>query len=135
MSVRARSSTWRTPGSTSSEPARPAGRGRPSSRSRSRDRSLIRTRGAGGGLPAAPDAAARQPHNRAVDPRDVVSQLWRRIQARDWDAVGESLAEDFVLEWPNALVRIRGRANFVEFNRNYPEGWSIEVLRVVAEGQ
>lgn len=32
------------------------------------------------------------------------------------------------------LVRIRGRANFVDFNRSDPEGWSIEVLQIVAEG-
>ena len=69
-----------------------------------------------------------------MEPSDVVAQLWRRIQARDWDAVGELLAEDFVLEWPHDLVRIRGRTNFVDFERSYPEGWSIEVLRVVAEG-
>jgi ketosteroid isomerase-like protein len=31
-------------------------------------------------------------------------------------------------------VRIRGRANFVDFNRSYPEGWSIEVLRIVSDG-
>ena len=69
-----------------------------------------------------------------MEPSEVVAELWRRIQARDWEAVGELLAEDFVLEWPNARVRIRGRTNFVEFNRSYPEGWSIEVLRIVAEG-
>ena len=69
-----------------------------------------------------------------MEPSEVVAELWRRIQARDWEAVGELLAEDFVLEWPNALVRIRGRTNFVEFNRSYPEGWSIEVLQIVAAG-
>ena len=69
-----------------------------------------------------------------MEPSEVVVQLWSRIQARDWVGVGELLADDFVLEWPHDLVRIRGRANFVEFNRRYPEGWSIEVLRVVAEG-
>jgi ketosteroid isomerase-like protein len=69
-----------------------------------------------------------------VEPSEVVAQLWARVQARDWDGVGELLAEDFVLEWPHDLVRLRGRANFVEFNRSYPEGWSIEVLRIVAEG-
>ena len=69
-----------------------------------------------------------------MDPGEVVAQLWRRIQARDWDAVGELLADDFVLEWPHELVRIRGRANFVDFNRSYPEGWSIEVLRIVSDG-
>jgi limonene-1,2-epoxide hydrolase len=48
--------------------------------------------------------------------------------------VGELLAVDFVLDWPHDLVRLRGGANFVDFNRSYPEGWSIEVLRIVAEG-
>lgn len=65
---------------------------------------------------------------------EIVAELWRRIQARDWDALPELLAEDFVLEWPHEGVRIRGRDNFIEFNRTYPEGWSIEVLRVVGEG-
>jgi ketosteroid isomerase-like protein len=68
------------------------------------------------------------------EPAEVVEQLWNRIQARDWVGVGELLVEDFVLEWPHDLVRLRGRTNFVEFNRSYPEGWSIEVLRIVAQG-
>jgi hypothetical protein len=69
-----------------------------------------------------------------VEPSEVVARLWGRVQARDWVGVGDLLAEGFVLEWPHDLVRLRGRANFVEFNRSYPEGWSIEVLRIVAEG-
>jgi len=69
-----------------------------------------------------------------VDPPEVVAQLWGRIQARDWPGVGQLLAEDFVLEWPQDMVRLRGRAKFVEFNAKYPEGWSIEVLRIVADG-
>jgi len=69
-----------------------------------------------------------------VEPREIVAELWRRIQLRDWDAVGDLLADGFILEWPSARVRIRGRANFVGFNRSYPEGWSIEVLRIVAAG-
>jgi len=69
-----------------------------------------------------------------VEPREVVAEFWHRIQARDWDGVGELVADDFVLEWPETRERIRGRTNFVEFNRNYPEGWSIEVLGVLADG-
>jgi ketosteroid isomerase-like protein len=72
--------------------------------------------------------------NPDVEPRAVVREFWSRIQARDWDGLAELLASDVVLEWPNELVRIRGRANVVEFNRTYPEGWSIEVLSLVAEG-
>lgn len=77
---------------------------------------------------------SRRTDNETVEPGEVVAELWRRIQARDWDAVGELVAEDFVLEWPNAQTRTRGRTNFVGFNRSYPEGWSIEALRIVAAG-
>ncbi|MFL5950253.1 MAG: nuclear transport factor 2 family protein [Gaiellaceae bacterium] len=69
-----------------------------------------------------------------MDPSEVITQLWARIQARDWEGVGDLLAEGFVLEWPHEVVLLRGRASFVEFNRRYPEGWSIEVLRIVAQG-
>ena len=69
-----------------------------------------------------------------MSPGEVVAELWRRVQARDWEAVGDLLTEDFVLEWPHDRVKIRGRENFVGFNRSYPEGWSIEVVRIVAEG-
>ncbi|MBW8741719.1 MAG: nuclear transport factor 2 family protein, partial [Acidobacteria bacterium] len=69
-----------------------------------------------------------------MEPAQVVAELWGRVQARNWFGVGELLAEDFVLEWPHDLVRLRGGPNFVEFNRSYPEGWSIEVLRIVAQG-
>lgn len=64
----------------------------------------------------------------------MIGEMWRRIQARDWDGMAELLAPEVVIEWPSEQVRIRGRDAFVEFNRTYPEGWSIEVLRIVAEG-
>jgi len=56
------------------------------------------------------------------------------MEARDWEGVADLVAEDFVLEWPAERVQIRGRENFVGFNRTYPEGWSIEVLHVLAQG-
>ncbi|MQY12418.1 hypothetical protein SRB5_25520 [Streptomyces sp. RB5] len=64
----------------------------------------------------------------------VIETLWDRIQARDWAGVGELIAEDAVVEWPMSLERIVGRDNFVAVNREYPQGWSIRVLKVVAEG-
>jgi ketosteroid isomerase-like protein len=69
-----------------------------------------------------------------MDPKSTVAELWRRLQARDWDGMAELLAEDLVIEWPNTWQRIRGRDAYVEFNRAYPEGWSIEVVNLVAEG-
>ncbi len=69
-----------------------------------------------------------------MDAGGVVAELWRRIQARDWTGLTALLSDDFVLEWPSARLRIRGAANYVAFNREYPEGWSIEVLRIVTQG-
>jgi ketosteroid isomerase-like protein len=68
------------------------------------------------------------------EPAEVVRELWSRIQARDWDAAGALLAEDVVVEWPQTRERIRGRANVIAVNRNYPEGWTIRVLRVLQDG-
>ncbi|MFJ1538618.1 nuclear transport factor 2 family protein [Micromonospora chalcea] len=62
----------------------------------------------------------------------VVRALWDRMQARDWTGVGELLADDVVVEWPASAERIVGRDNYVKINAEYPEGWSIRVLRVVA---
>ena len=64
----------------------------------------------------------------------VIEALWQRIQARDWDGVTELIAPDVVVEWPVTGERIVGRDNFVAIQREYPEGWSINVLRLVAHG-
>jgi ketosteroid isomerase-like protein len=65
---------------------------------------------------------------------EVVARFWDRIEARDWDAVGRCLADDVEFEWPHSLERFRGRDTVVGMNRAYPEGWSIEVLRVLDAG-
>ena len=70
----------------------------------------------------------------APDPVDVVRELWRRIADRDWDRFGRLLADDVVLELPASAERFRGRANVVAINAEYPEGWSVDVLRVVGAG-
>ena len=65
---------------------------------------------------------------------DLVRRLWELFEARRWDEAGELLAEDFVSEWPHSKERIRGRENYIDLNRNYPEGWAIRVDRVVDAG-
>jgi len=64
----------------------------------------------------------------------VIEALWNRIQARDWAGVGELIAEDAVVDWPVTAERIVGRDNFVAVQREYPEGWTIDVVRIVAQG-
>ncbi|WP_435054629.1 nuclear transport factor 2 family protein [Micromonospora aurantiaca (nom. illeg.)] len=69
-----------------------------------------------------------------MDSEAVVRALWDRMQARDWAGVGDLLADDVVVEWPVSAERIVGRDHYVKINAEYPEGWSIRVLRVVAAG-
>lgn len=69
-----------------------------------------------------------------MEPSKIVQSLWDRTQARDWVGVGELLADDVVVEWPASGERIVGRENYVRINAEYPEGWSIHVLRLVASG-
>ena len=69
-----------------------------------------------------------------MEPSEIVQGLWDRVQARDWGGVGELLADDLVVEWPVSGERIVGRGNFVSVNTEYPEGWAIRVLRIVADG-
>jgi limonene-1,2-epoxide hydrolase len=68
------------------------------------------------------------------EPAEVVRSLWDRFEARDWDAAAELLAEEVVVDWPQTRERIRGRERVIAVNRNYPEGWTIRVLRVVQDG-
>ena len=79
-----------------------------------------------------PRCSRRSP--RMSDPAEVVRGLWDRFEARDWDAAAELLAEDVVVDWPQTRERMRGRENVIAVNRNYPEGWTIRVLRVLQEG-
>jgi ketosteroid isomerase-like protein len=62
---------------------------------------------------------------------EVVHALWERIQARDWAGLHALLAPEVVIEWPASGERIEGPDDVVAVNREYPEGWSIDVLRVV----
>ncbi|MFD2766484.1 nuclear transport factor 2 family protein [Micromonospora eburnea] len=70
-----------------------------------------------------------------MEPTKIVQELWDRMQARDWAGLGELLADDLVVEWPVSAERIVGREHYVRINAEYPEGWAIKVLRIVADGE
>ncbi len=65
---------------------------------------------------------------------EPVRLLWERMEARDWEAVADQLHPDVVVDWPNTEERFRGRDNYLGMQRAYPEGWHIEVLRIVDGG-
>ncbi len=62
-----------------------------------------------------------------------VERLWAAIQTRDWIGAGEQLAEDVVIDWPATGERLAGRDRYVEVQRAYPEGWSIDARTFVHE--
>jgi ketosteroid isomerase-like protein len=68
--------------------------------------------------------------------RQIVARFWATMQTNDFKAVGELLHDDYTLEWPQSGERIRGRANFVSVNENYPAHgrWEFEIHRIIAEG-
>jgi ketosteroid isomerase-like protein len=68
--------------------------------------------------------------------RQVIERFWAAMQTNDFRRAGEILHDDYVLEWPQSRERIRGRANFIAMNENYPAHgrWEFTVHRIVAEG-
>ena len=65
---------------------------------------------------------------------EPVRLLWERTEARDWDGVAAVLDPAVIVDWPNTAERMRGRDNYLAVQRAYPEGWHIEVLRIVDGG-
>jgi ketosteroid isomerase-like protein len=79
-----------------------------------------------------PEDPARRGH--PTRPKDVVRALWDRMQERNWSGVRALLADELVVEWPVTAEVIDGPETFVRVNAEYPEGWSVRVLDVVADG-
>lgn len=67
-------------------------------------------------------------------PADVVRRYWARMQERDWAGVRALLADDVVLDYPHSGERFVGADAVLALNTQYPEGWSIEPVGVLAEG-
>ncbi len=70
-----------------------------------------------------------------VASRQVVERFWAAMGENDFQAAGELLHDQFVLEWPQSGERIRGRSNFVAINEQYPATgrWRFTLHRLVAD--
>jgi ketosteroid isomerase-like protein len=73
--------------------------------------------------------------NMTQESKQVVQNFWAAMQTNDFRRAGELLHDDYVLEWPQSGERIRGRANFVAINENYPAHgrWEFTIHRILAE--
>ena len=54
--------------------------------------------------------------------RAIVEQFTRAMQAKDFEAQGALLSDDYVEEMPQSGERIRGKANWLAVVTNYPGG-------------
>ena len=66
--------------------------------------------------------------------REAAVRLWEALRDRDWDALAALLGEDYVEEWPQSGERIRGPANAIAINRNYPGLPNATIQRITADG-
>lgn len=69
-----------------------------------------------------------------VSPPDlVVRRFFELMQARDWDAAGNLLSPDLHIGFTATGEQFDG-SNFLAMNRAYPEGWSIDVIETIPDG-
>src|ERR1041384_119771 len=73
--------------------------------------------------------------NGSQNPKQIVQEFWEAMQANDFHAAAEFFHDDYILEWPQSGERIRGRANFVAINENYPAHgrWEFTIYRMLVE--
>lgn len=59
------------------------------------------------------------------------------MRSNDFASVAPRLADDFVLEWPQTRERIRGAADFVRMNVEYPAHgpWRFTIHRLVGNAR
>jgi hypothetical protein len=69
-----------------------------------------------------------------TDTRAVIERYWATAGARDWSAYGALLSDDIVYEVPQTRERIVGRDAYLQFNKEYPGDWHIQIDRAVGEG-
>lgn len=67
--------------------------------------------------------------------RALVARFWATMATNRWSDLAPLLHDDYTLEFPQSGERLRGLANFVAFNAEYPAAgpWRFTVRRIVAD--
>ena len=65
----------------------------------------------------------------------VARRFWALMASNDFAAVGQVLADDFVLDWPQSGERLRGRDHFARMNAEYPAHgpWTFTIDRLFGD--
>ena len=67
-------------------------------------------------------------------PESLARELWRLFDAFRFKEVEPLLAPDFLCEWPQTGELIRGPANFIAVQENYPGRWRCTVEHAIESG-
>jgi hypothetical protein len=68
-----------------------------------------------------------------TDASDVLTQLWARIDARQWDQLADLLDPDATVRYVHT-GEVLDRAAFVRANADYPGRWLVDVEEIVSDG-
>lgn len=70
-----------------------------------------------------------------IENQRIVEQFWTTMATNDFQAVGQLLHDDYILDWPQSGERIRGRDNFAAINEHYPAAghWRFMIHRLLAD--
>jgi ketosteroid isomerase-like protein len=72
----------------------------------------------------------------AMTEEELIRSYWQACDIRDWAAFGALVTDDVVYRIPQTREVVRGKEDYVEFNRTYPSDWRVIIERIVAgDGQ
>ncbi len=66
--------------------------------------------------------------------RDAVERFFKAADAQDWTTMKELYLPNAIEEWPQSGERLKGAANIMAVNENYPGHPGLRVRRVLAVG-
>jgi ketosteroid isomerase-like protein len=67
------------------------------------------------------------------DTVELLSAYVERLEARDWDGVGEVLHPDVVYRLPQTREVVTGRQAYLRWNREYPDGWHLRLAEAYGD--
>ncbi len=84
------------------------------------------------GRPKSEYRSAQHEGTPASAPAATVGAMWAGFQRRDWPAARALLADDLQATWWTSGERFTQADGFVQAQASFPEGWTINLLELVA---
>lgn len=63
----------------------------------------------------------------------LLSAYVERMEARDWEGLGELLHPDVVYRLPQTREVVTGRNAYLRWNREYPDGWHLRLAEAYGD--